>query len=180
MGTIEENNKYNQKINPPEKLTTKHDVADFFCGEATLDDWLKNKALKNETGDASRTYVVCVDEKVIGYYALAVGSVAREVVTKQIQRNTPDTLPVMILARLAVDHNWNGLGIGRGLLRDAILRTLQASNLAGIKAIIVHAISQEAKTFYEKAGFKPSPLEPLTLMISLKEARISMSSGNII
>jgi predicted N-acetyltransferase YhbS len=164
-----------ESIAPPQKLTTEHDLVNFCCGVASLDDWLKKRALANEMADASRTYVVCAKDRVVGYYALAVGSIEREIVTSQIKRNMPNPVPVMILARLAVDLNWTGKGIGRGLLRDAILRTLQAGDLAGIKAILVHALSEEAKTFYQNAGFKPSPIEPLTMMLSLKEAKELLS-----
>lgn len=164
------------ELTPPQKLSEKHEVDNFCCGEASLDEWLKKRALANEIADASRTYVVCVGNQVVGYYALAVGSVEREIATSLIKRNMPNPIPVMILARLAVDCSWKGKGIGRGLLRDAILRTWQASHLAGIKAILVHALSEEAKAFYLKAGFKASPVEPLTLMISLKEVKAAFEN----
>lgn len=171
MGNVNSDSKLQRKPLPPQKLTDKHNTEDFCCGVEVLDDWLKKRALRNETIDASRTYVVCLDNKVIGYYALAVGSVRRELGISQVRRNMPDPVPVMILARLAVDLNWRGKGIGFGLLRDAIMRTVQAADLAGIKAILVHALTEQAKEFYEKAGFRVSPVEPLTLMITVKEAR---------
>jgi predicted N-acetyltransferase YhbS len=140
-----------------------------------LDDWLKKRALQNEASDAARTYVVCVSNRVVGYYALATGSVNHETAIGRVKRNMPNPVPVMVLARLAIDQGWQGKGLGRGLLRDAILRTLQASEIAGIKAILVHAISDEAKAFHEKFGFQASLVEPMTLMVTLKDVQANLS-----
>jgi len=158
------------EISPPEKLSSKHDVSDFDSGEPVLDEWLRRRALKNEASGASRTYVVCVDKKVVGYYTLAVGAVALAEAPGRVRRNMPDPLPVMVLGRFAVDKNLQHRGIGRGLLRDAILRIVQAAEIAGIRAILVHAISEAAKRFYEGCGFIASPVDPLTVMITLAEA----------
>lgn len=157
-------------IQPPEKLTKKHNVEDFDSGVEVLNLWLKEKALKNEVQGAARTYVVCADDKVIGYFCLAVGNVSRAAATKRAGRNMPNPIPVMVLGRLAVDKEWQGMGIGRGLVKEAILRTLQASDVVGIKALLVHAKSEEAKAFYENLGFSLSPTEPMTLMITLQDA----------
>ena len=161
----------NDRISPPEKLTSHHDLAQFQCGESTLDDWLRKRALQNEQSGASRTYVVCMGKKVVGYYALAVGAVAHTDAPGRIKRNMPDPVPVMIIGRLAIDQSLHGQGIGQALLRDAVLRTLQASNIAGIQAVLVHAISDAAKRFYEKYGFIASTLDPMTLMVTVKEAQ---------
>lgn len=159
-----------ETIKPPEKLTTAHDLASFDSGEPALDDWLRRRALHNETSGASRTYVVCVGKTVVGYYTLAVGAVAHADAPGRMKRNMPDPLPVMVLGRLAVDTNVQRRGIGKGLLRDAILRTVQAAEIAGIRAILVHAISESAKRFYEECGFTASPIDPLTVMLPLAEA----------
>jgi GNAT superfamily N-acetyltransferase len=107
---------------------------------------------------------------VVGYYALAAGAVAHTIATGKIKRNTPGPVPVMVIGRLAVDANLQGEGIGLALLRDAVLRTVQASEIAGIRAILVHAISERAQRFYERCGFAASPIDPMTLMIGVTEA----------
>jgi len=160
-----------EKLSAPEKLRADHNVAEFTSGEPSLDDWLRRRALQNEESGASRTYVVCAGQKrVVGYYALAVGAVAHAGAPGRVKRNMPDPVPVMVLGRLAVDEGFQGQGIGVGLVRDAVLRTLQASDIAGIRAILVHAISERAKRFYEAAGFAPSPVDPMTLMVTVAEA----------
>ncbi|HEX4486311.1 MAG TPA: GNAT family N-acetyltransferase [Terriglobales bacterium] len=160
-----------EKLTAPEKLTIQHDLADFSCGEAALDDWLNKRALTNEESGASRTYVVCVGKRVEGYYTLAVGAVTHLEAPGRIRRNMPNPVPVMILGRLAVHHSIKGQGIGAGLLRDAVLRTTQASHIAGIRALLFHAISDTARDFYLRNGFVPSPLDPMTLMVTLADAR---------
>ncbi len=158
------------QVTPPEKLLPAHDLTRFDCGEPSLDDWLRRRAARNESGGASRTYIVCRGETVAGYYSLAVGAVAHAGSSGRVKRNMPDPIPVMILARLAVDTEFQGRGIGVAMLRDAVLRTLQAAEIAGIRALLVHAISERAMHFYESNGFRPSPLDPMTLMITLEEA----------
>ena len=159
------------RLGAPEKLSPDHDLSQFQCGEPTLDEWLKKRALLNEENGASRTYVVCVGRRVVAYYALAAGAVAHVDAPGRVRRNMPDPVPVMVIGRLAIDQSIQGQGTGPALLRDAILRTLQAAEIAGIRAILVHAISERAKRFYEKWGFVSSPVEPLTLMITVAEAR---------
>jgi GNAT superfamily N-acetyltransferase len=157
-------------IGAPEKISTEHDVSGFDSGEPALDDWLRRRARPNEASGASRTYVVCAGKRVVGYYTLAVGAVAREDAPGRIGRNAPDPVPVMVLGRLAVDRASQGRHIGTGLLRDAVLRTVQAAKIAGIRAILVHAISEAAKRFYEGYGFIGSPVDPLTVMIPVAQA----------
>lgn len=118
--------------------------------------------------------MACIDRRVVGYYALAVGAVAHAEAPGRIRRNMPDPIPVMVIGRLAVDQTVQGQSLGPALLRDAVLRTLQAAEIAGIRAILVHAISERAKRFYEKWGFVASPVEPMTLMITVAEARKAM------
>lgn len=158
------------RITPPERLHADHDLAQFHCGEPSLDHWLRNRALHNEKSGASRTYVVCGDGCVVGYYALAAGAVAHTEATTRVKRNMPDPVPVILIGRLAIDSRFQGRGIGADLLYDAVLRTLQAAEIAGIRAILVSAISAEAKKFYERFGFIPSTANPQTLMITVKEA----------
>lgn len=143
---------------------------EFDSGERALDEWLRRRALQNEESGASRTYVVCVGEKVVGYYALAVGAVVRTEAPGRIKRNMPDPVPVMILGRLAVHKDYQTRKIGPALLRDAVLRTLQAAEIAGVRAILAHAISERARRFYEDSGFTASPMDPMTLMITVTEA----------
>ena len=157
-------------IGPPEKLSARHDLSGFDSGEPALDDWLRRRAERNVASGASRTYVVCVGRKLVGYYTLAAGAIAHAGAPGRIRRNMPDPVPVMLLGRLAVDKAFHGQGVGTGLLRDAVLRIVQAAEIAGIRAILVHAISEEAKRFYEKYGFVASPVDPLTVMIAVAEA----------
>jgi GNAT superfamily N-acetyltransferase len=158
-------------LRAPEKLRADHDLSEFQCGEPSLDDWLRRRALQNEESGASRTYVVSVGRYVVGYYALAVGAVAHAEASGRVRRNMPDPVPVMIVGRLAVHKDYQGRNIGSALLRDAVLRTSQAADIAGIRAILVHAISEQAQRFYGDCGFIPSPLDPMTLMITLAAAK---------
>ena len=162
------------RVLPPEPLADKHDVEDFSSGEPVLDDWLRRRARANQVSGATRTYVVCVKNRVIGYYALASGAVAVEAATGRFRRNMPDPIPVAVFARLAVDRQWQGRSIGRGLFRDAALRVAQAADAIGIRGIIVHALSEEAKNFYLALGFEPSPREPMTLMVTLSDIRAAL------
>jgi GNAT superfamily N-acetyltransferase len=167
------------EIRAPEKLSAEHDLSTFDCGEPVLNDWLRRRALQNETSGASRTYVVCAGMRVLGYYTLAVGAVAHAEAPGRVRRNMPDPVPVMVLGRLAVDKEFQGRHIGGGLLRDAVLRTVQAAEIAGIRAILVHAISVEAKRFYEGYGFVASPVDPMTVMIAVAEAMKMMAGRSV-
>ena len=164
-----------QEIRAPEHLTATHDVAVFDSGVPDLDEWLRKRALANEDTGASRTYVVCAGGRVVGYYALASGGVAQAQAPGRVRRNMPEPVPVMILGRLAVDRSWQGRTLGRSLLRDAVLRTLQAAEIGGIRAILVHAISEEAKRFYQRYGFGESPVDPMTLMMTVADAEKALS-----
>ncbi len=162
-------------IGAPEKLSPEHDLSEFDSGEPVLDAWLRRRAAQNDASGASRTYVVCAGKRVAGYYSLAVGAVSHEASPGWLRRNQPDPLPVMILGRLAVDKSFQGRGIGVGLLRDAVLRTVQAAEIAGIRGIVVHAISESAKRFYESYGFRASPIDPMTVLITVAEAERMLS-----
>jgi len=158
-------------VSAPEPLSAAHNSEAFDCGEPVLNDWLKHRALKNEDAGASRTFVVCLGDNVVGYYGLATGSVMHKNAPNKVKRNMPEPVPVMVLGRLAVDKNMQSMGIGRGLLKDAILRTITVAKQAGIKALLVHALSDEARKFYLQCGFIESPLDPMLLMITLKDAQ---------
>jgi GNAT superfamily N-acetyltransferase len=168
------------QFSAPRKLTRSHDVSQFQCGEPALDSWLKRRALQNEESGASRTYVLCAGQEIAGYYALATGAIAHAEAPGRVKRNMPDPVPVIIIGRLAIASKFQGRGVGAALLRDAVLRTVQAADIAGIRAILVHAISDQAKRFYEKHGFTPSPADPMTLMITVTEAaRILAGKGAV-
>jgi len=158
------------ELSAPQPLLATHAVESFDCGETVLNDWLKKRALKNENSGASRTFVVCQDNHVVGYYVLATGSIMHKEAPSKVRRNMPEPVPVMVLGRLAVSKHMHSAGVGRGLLKDAILRTLGVSKQAGIKALLVHAISDAAHKFYRQCGFMESPLDPMVLMITLKDA----------
>jgi GNAT superfamily N-acetyltransferase len=158
-----------KKWSAPAPLTAAHNVSDFESGEPTLDDWLKHRALRNEGRGASRTYVVCHEHIVVAYYCLSAGSISSELVPGRIRRNMPDPIPVMVLGRLAVDLAWQRRNLGKALLRDAILRTVQVSEIVGVKALLVHALSDQAVCFYQANGFYPSPMNPRTLFLPLSE-----------
>lgn len=162
-------------INSPKLLNAHHDVSFFQSGEETLDTWLKLRALKNQENGASRTYVVTNMKEVVGYYALSVGSALHTEITSSVRRNMPNPVPVMILGRLAVDLKFQKHGLGKALLKDAFLRTLQVADVVGVRAFLVHALHEKAAQFYEKAGFKRSPIQPLTLMVILSEIKKELS-----
>jgi len=162
-------------LSSPEILSAHHILADFDCGQDTLNNWLKHRAIKNEASGASRTYVVCHQEHVIAYYTLATGAVQCVNAPGGIRRNMPNPIPVMVLGRLAVHLKWQKKGLGGDLLADAVKRTLQAADIVGIRAFVVHALSDEAKQFYAQFGFQPSPTDPMDLMITLKDAKAILS-----
>src|SRR5262249_50854041 len=147
------------------------DLDAFECGVAALDEWLKRRARRNETEGASRTFVTCLGRQVVGYYSLAAASVLRAAAISNVRRNMPDPVPAVLLGRLAVDRRWHGKGIGADLLSDAVLRVVGAAGAIGVRAMLVHAISEEAKHFYERHGFRASAIEPMTLMITIEEAQ---------
>ena len=156
-------------VTAPELLEDRHQTSSFSCGVPSLDDWLKRRALANQASGASRTYVVCEGDQVVGYYALAAGSVDVANAPGRFRRNMPDPVPIVLLGRLAVDVSQRGQGLGRALMRDAGSRVLQAADVVGIRGILVHAISDEAQKFYLAVGFEKSPLDPMMLMMTLAD-----------
>ena len=154
----------------PELLKPTHRVEDFTCGEALLDDWLKRRALANQLSGASRTFVVADETGAVqGFYALAAGAVSHQMAIAKIKRNMPDPVPVIVLARLAVAQSYHGRQIGPALLKDALRRVEHIADHAGVRAVLVHALHEEAKGFYEHYGFQPSPIHPMTLMIAVSD-----------
>jgi GNAT superfamily N-acetyltransferase len=158
-----------------EKLQRGHKIDDFDCGQEALNRFLIRHALQNQQAEASQTYVVLAEEKVVGYYTLVVGEVAfesaHERLTKGLARHP---VPIMLLARLAIVTAWQGKGLGSGLLKDAMQRTVQAADIAGIRAFAVHAKDDEAKSFYEHFGFTPLPSDAYHLFRLLKDIRAGL------
>lgn len=157
-------------LSAPVLLNSGHDSRGFDSGEPVLDDWLRQRALRNQDSGATRTFVV-VDETgaVQGYYALAAGAVDHAHATGAIRRNMSDPVPVLTLARLAVARAYHGQGLGADLLRDAVLRTARLANEAGIRALVVHALHEKAKRFYMHHGFGESAIDPLVLMLRIRQ-----------
>ena len=152
----------------PQPLALAHQCADFSCGEPTLDEWLKRRAMANQVRGASRTFVVTDPQHTVyGYYALAAGAVSQQIATRGIRRNMPDPVPVLVLARLAVDYRAQGMHLGGALLQDAVNRAVAVSQNTGVRALLVHALHERAKQFYQHYGFQASPVDALTLMLRL-------------
>lgn len=155
-----------------EKLTRQHAVETFDCGQEALNRFLARFALHNQQADASQTYVALADETVIGFYSLVVGEVsyddAPDRLTKGLARHP---VPIMLLARMGVAVGWQGKKVGAGLLRNAMQRTLQAADIAGVRALAVHAKDEEAQAFYRHFDFIESPTDPLHLFILVKDLR---------
>ncbi len=161
-------------LTPPQPIAAGHDLSLFESGRPVLDDWLRQRAARNQSSGASRTYVVCEDARVVGYYCLSSGAVESRQAPGKVRRNMPDPVPVMLMGRLAVDQTQQGKGLGRALLKDAIFRTLKAAEIAGMRALLVHALDEEAAGFYSHNGFLVSPVDPLVLMLPLDTARKAM------
>jgi GNAT superfamily N-acetyltransferase len=158
-------------LTAPAPFAAEHELEEFDSGTPTLDEWLKRRARQNEASGASRTYVIAEGPRVVGYYGLAAGSVLHAAATGRVRRNMRDPVPVALLGRLAVDRGWQWRGLGAALLRDAVLRVIGAAGTIGVRALLVHAISDEAKAYYEHWGFRASATDPMTLMITIEEAK---------
>lgn len=152
----------------PEPLEATHLLDGFASGETSLDEWLKRRAMANQLSGASRTFVVAdAGRQVIGYYAMAAGAIAHQMASSGVRRTMPDPIPVIVLARLAVDHRAQGKKLGAALLQDAVNRAMVVSENAGVRALLVHALHERAKQFYAHYGFHESPQHPMTLMLRL-------------
>lgn len=155
-----------------EKLTRAHAVEDFDCSKEPLNRFLQRYALQNQQAGASQTYVGLVEDELVGYYTLAFGSVEHAEAPARVGKGLArHPIPLMVLARLAVSNSWQGQGIGSALLKDAVLRTLQAAEIAGLRALAVHAKDDEARAFYERYGFIPSPTDSYHLLVLLKNIK---------
>jgi len=163
-------------LSAPALLAEHHELDEFNSGETSLDDWLKKRARANQVGGASRVFVTCEGEsnRVGGYYSLSSSSIVPEIVPGRFRRNMPDPIPVVLLGRLAIDKEWQGKGIGRSLFRDAAMRVSQAAETIGVRGIVVHAISDEARKFYLAIGFSECPHEPMTLVVTLQDIRAAL------
>lgn len=161
-------------LSGPAPLAEHHELDEFSSGEASLDDWLKKRARANHAGGASRVFVTCEGNRVAGYYSLSSSSIVNDAVPGRFRRNMPDPIPVVLLGRLAIDKEWQGQGIGRSLFRDAAMRVTHAAEAIGVRGIVVHAISGEARKFWIAIGFAECPHEPLTLVITLQDVRAVM------
>ncbi|MDX8517013.1 GNAT family N-acetyltransferase [Mesorhizobium dulcispinae] len=158
-------------LSAPALLADSHELDLLQSGTDSLDQWLRRRARANQVSGASRTYVIAESARVVGYYCLSSGGLDLADAPGSIRRNMPDPVPMAVLGRLAVDVNWQGKGLGVALLQDAVLRTGQAATILGIRGLLVHAISDKAKAFYEHYGFQASPNNPMTLVLSLKMAQ---------
>lgn len=158
-----------------EPLGKQHKLDDFDCAKhESLNHWLRKYALTNQASDASKTYVVHRQNVVVGYYAIAAGSVRKQDAPNRAGKGQPDPVPVSLLARLAVDKREQGKGLGKALLKDALLRMEQAADIIGIRAVLVHAIDKQAADFYRRFGFEDCPVDELHLMLLMKDLRESL------
>lgn len=154
----------------PKLLIDTHELDQFSCGKPVLDDWLKKRARVNHVSGASRTYVIAEGNRVIGYYCISSGAMNHGDAPGAIRRNMPDPVPMAIIGRLAIDQEFQGRGTGVALLRDAVLRIGEAAQIMGVRGVLVQALDDEAKTFYEWFGFTASATMPMILALSLKQS----------
>jgi GNAT superfamily N-acetyltransferase len=155
-----------------EKLLREHDLTRFDCGKAALTDWLTRYAWTNQQADAAKTYVARRGNRVVGYYSLVASSVRRSDAPERIAKGLANhPIGVILLARLAIDQSERGQGLGKALLKDALLRTAQAAEIVGVRALLVHAIDEEARRFYLHFNFEPAPVDPMHLMLLIKDLR---------
>ncbi len=157
-------------LQAPVPLTDAHVVQDFDCGVESLNDWLQRRAWKNQLLDVSRTFIVCQEDQVVGYYCLSSAAIGRHSMPKSRQRNMPDPIPAVLIGRLAVDRRYQGRKIGVGLLQDAVLRIVQVAQTIGTAYIVVHALDEAAQGFYQTYGFTSIPETPLTLFLPVSTA----------
>ena len=158
----------------PQLLTAEHVVSEFDSGVPSLDEWLRRRALVNQSKGASRTYVLSDTDRVVAFYALAASAVASSAAPGRFKRNMPEPIPVVVLGRLAIARSHQGRGLGRALFQDAAQRVIHASEAIGIRGLLVHAISDEAKSFYLSLGLTSSPIEAMTLMATIEDLTRAM------
>lgn len=161
----------------PELLTVAHDIDSFDCGSLALNQYLRRFALSNNAAGSARTYVCCStnSSSVIGYYSLCAGSIEKAAAPERVAKGLPNhPIPIILLARLAVHQPYQSKGIGRGLVKDALMRSLRVADEIGIRAVLTHAKDSKAAQFYSSLGFAPSPTDPLHLMLLVKDIRHSL------
>jgi GNAT superfamily N-acetyltransferase len=158
----------------PRPIREDDDSSTFDSGEPSLDEYLRNRALANHGQGASRCFVTCRGDRIVGYYALASASVRHRDLSGRFRPNMPDPVPVILLSRLAVDRAEQGAGLGKNLLRDAIARSVAAAEIVGVRALLVHALHEQARAFYLRFDFEPSPTDPLHLLLLIKDARAAL------
>jgi GNAT superfamily N-acetyltransferase len=168
-------------LRPPERLALHHELSDFDNGRhPSLDDWLKHRALASE-GLSARTYVVCPESaptRVVGYFCISTAMEHRSALpSARLRQGMPDQVPLLLIGRLAVDQSWRGKGLGSALLSDAVRRCLAAADIAGARAIVTHAIDDEAASFYAKHGFRASPLEQRVMLMPMDSARTAFTQN---
>jgi predicted N-acetyltransferase YhbS len=162
-------------LDNPVPLEAGHDVAAFDCGLPALNNFLKKFALVNQRSQSARTYVATRGSRVVGYYTLAAASARREETPARVAKGQPaHPVPVILLARLAVDVTEKGKGLGAGLLKDALLRAVAATDIIGCRAVMVHAKDKQAKTFYERYGLEPFGRDPSTMFLLIKDIKTSL------
>jgi predicted N-acetyltransferase YhbS len=160
-----------------EKLRRDHRVDSFACGQEALNCFLVRYALQNQQAEASQTYVALIGHEVVGFYTLVVAQVEYDDAPQRLGKGlAKHPIPLMLLARLAIATSWQGKRLGSGLLKDAMLRTLQAADIAGIRAMAVHAKDDDARAFYERFGFVPAATDPYHLFVLLKNVRAALKS----
>lgn len=162
-------------LGAPEPLAAHHRLENFDSGVPSLDHWLRRRAAQNQASGATRTFVVCEGGTVVAYYALASSAVAPAAAPGRFRRNMPDPVPVVVLARLAVARSHQSRGLGRALFQDAARRVIHAAEAIGIRGLLVHAISEEAKAFYLRLGLDQSPLDSMTLMTTVADLQAALA-----
>jgi GNAT superfamily N-acetyltransferase len=165
-------------VSAPEPITADHRLEDFDSGEASLDAWLQRRALRNHASGASRCFVIADRVAVIGLYTLSAGSISHEAAPRAMRRNMPDPLTVLLLGRLAIDRRHQNQGLGQALLRDAMPRAVNVAHETGVFAILLHALSDPAKRFYLSRGYVESPLQPMTLMMTLQTVQAVLAEAD--
>lgn len=164
---------------PPRPLSADDTFVTFDCGEPALNEWLRSRALKNETTGASRTFVTVETESgnVAGYYCLSAGSLALEHAAGRVKRNMPSPIPVVLIGRLAVDERFTGRGLGASLLQHAVLKGIEASRIVGARAFVVDALNDDAERFYRRFGFElMAPASKRTMFLLVTDAEATIAS----
>lgn len=163
----------------PQRITRDHNVAGFSCGNDSLDQYLQRRALKcDAAGDAKVIVLPTENLEVLGYYTISAASVTHEKAVSKLKRNSPDPIPMALIGRFAIQTEMQGQGIGRALMRDAILRISQASDMIGIKGVLLHAINDDAKNFYTHLGFSESTIEDSLMMVRLVDIAYELEKGS--